>query len=164
MRITGIDPGNEKTAIVIIETIPEIKIVYKEILPNHVLLRGVTHNAIPEIKYSKVVIEQIACYGMPVGESVFQTVRFYGRLEQALYDNAYDGEVAYITRNKVKNNICNSSKAKDANVRQALIDRIGVQGTKKNQGPTYGISADMWSALAVALTHYDLEIRYNCKF
>jgi hypothetical protein len=44
-------------------------------------------------------------------------------------------------------------KAKDANIRQALIDKIGPQGTKKDPGPTYGISKDVWSALAIAVTH-----------
>ena len=42
-------------------------------------------------------------------------------------------------------------RAKDGNVRQALIDLIGEQGTKKNKGPTYGISSHSWAALAVAV-------------
>jgi hypothetical protein len=60
-----------------------------------------------------------------------------------------------ITRGEVKVHVCNSKKAKDANVRQALIDRLGKPGTKKAPGPTYGIAGDVWAALAVAVTWWD---------
>jgi hypothetical protein len=42
-------------------------------------------------------------------------------------------------------------RAKDPNVRQALLDKIGPVGTKKNPGPLYGVSGHGWSALAVAV-------------
>jgi hypothetical protein len=42
-------------------------------------------------------------------------------------------------------------RAKDANIRQALIDKIGPQGTKAQPGPTYGIKSHSWAALAVAV-------------
>ncbi len=41
------------------------------------------------------------------------------------------------------------------NIRQALIDRFGPPGKKKAPGATYGLSGDMWSALAVAVTFTD---------
>jgi hypothetical protein len=41
-------------------------------------------------------------------------------------------------------------RAKDANIRQALIDKLGAVGTKKAPGPLYGISGHLWAALAVA--------------
>jgi hypothetical protein len=40
-------------------------------------------------------------------------------------------------------------------VRQALIDRLGLQGTKKAPGPTYGIKSHEWAALAVAVYGWD---------
>jgi hypothetical protein len=47
-------------------------------------------------------------------------------------------------------------KAKDANVRQALIDRYGGKaeaiGTVKKQGPLYRVKSHAWQALAVAVT------------
>jgi hypothetical protein len=55
----------------------------------------------------------------------------------------------------VKLHLCNSPRAKDGNVRQALIDRVGPQGTKKGQGPTYGIKSHEWAALAVAVYGWD---------
>jgi hypothetical protein len=60
-----------------------------------------------------------------------------------------------VYRKDIKLAFCGTCKAKDANVRQALIDRFGEQGTKLNPGRLYGIKKDMWSALAVALFWYD---------
>jgi hypothetical protein len=65
------------------------------------------------------------------------------------------GKVTRVFRKDIKLHLCNSPRAKDANVRQALIDRIGPQGTKKNQGPTYGIKSHQWAALAVAVYGWD---------
>ena len=38
----------------------------------------------------------------------------------------------YIYRKEEKMNICHTMRAKDSNIRQALIDRFGEVGTKKN--------------------------------
>ena len=63
--------------------------------------------------------------------------------------------------------LCGSAKAKDSNIRQAIIDRYGGDpkrciGTKKAPGPLYGISADQWAALALALTAAENpDIRYD---
>jgi hypothetical protein len=65
----------------------------------------------------------------------------------------------------VKSYLCGSQQAKDANIRQALINlypptgggkvpQIGVQG---NEGPLYGIKSHMWAALGVAATVRKLE-------
>lgn len=98
-----------------------------------------------------LVIEKIASFGMPVGAEVFETVYWSGRFAQA-----YGPELTHrITRIEVKNHLCHSSRAKDSNIRQALIDRFGAPGTKKNPGALYGISGDLWSALAVAVTWSD---------
>jgi hypothetical protein len=48
-------------------------------------------------------------------------------------------------------------QAKDANIRQALIDRFGGSkeaaiGTIKRQGPLYGVKGHEFAALAVAVT------------
>ena len=74
-----------------------------------------------------IVIEMIASYGMPVGKEVFETCVWIGKFAEAsgMKEN-------YIYRKEEKINLCQSMKAKDSNIRQALIDRFGVVGTKKN--------------------------------
>jgi len=61
-----------------------------------------------------------------------------------------------ISRRAVKLHLCGSARAKDANIRQALIDRYGGSaaiGRKAAPGPLYGVSKDVWSALAIAVTY-----------
>jgi len=49
-------------------------------------------------------------------------------------------------------------KAKDANIRQALIDKLGPVGTKKSPGPLWGVKSHIWSALAVAVTALETKL------
>ena len=140
MKIIAIDPGSTESAIVFINGADIIDHYY---LPNDEALEKIIDI---NMNYAKCEIycEMIASYGMPVGKTVFDTCLFIGRIIEALPN------VKLITRNAVKNAICHSSKANDANIRQALIDIYGAPGTKKNQGGTFGISGDKWAALAVA--------------
>lgn len=103
--------------------------------------------------YDKTIIEMIASYGMAVGKEVFDTCVWIGRFKQKSIEN--DIPVEYIYRKEEKMNICNSMKAKDSNIRQALIDRFGVVGTKKKPGWFYGFKKDIWSAYAVGITYID---------
>ncbi len=96
--------------------------------------------------FERVVIEMIACYGMPVGKEVFETCLWIGRFIEC----ANGLPVRLVFRKDIKMHLCNSTRAKDGNVRRALIDKVGPQGTKKNKGPTYGVAKDIWSALALA--------------
>lgn len=96
--------------------------------------------------HSDIAIEWIESYGMAVGQDVFRTVFQIGRMQQQL------GAVRLIPRRDVKLTLCGSARAKDTNIRQALIDAIGPVGTKKNPGPLYGVTGHYWAALAVAYT------------
>ena len=95
---------------------------------NHAIRNGM-HNA--DAIATTLVIEMVASYGMPVGADVFETCVQIGRFEQV-----WPGNVARVFRREVKLHLCNSSKAKDSNVRHALMDRYGpgkdraVGGTK----------------------------------
>lgn len=80
-------------------------------------------------EYDLLVIEMIASYGMPVGKEVFDTCVWIGKFIQTAEDRKI--QTKYIYRKDEKMNICNSMKAKDSNIRQALIDRFGIVGTKK---------------------------------
>ena len=93
----------------------------------------------------------IASYGMPVGKEVFETCVWIGRFIQARTCQPF----CYIYRKEEKINLCGSMKAKDSNIRQALIDRFGEVGTKKQQGFFYGFKKDIWAAFAVGCTYLD---------
>jgi hypothetical protein len=99
-----------------------------------------------------LAIEMVASYGMPVGREVFETVRWIGRFQQAWRDPE---AVRLVFRRDVKLHLCGSAKAKDANIWQALKDRLGEVGTKKNPGPLYGVSSHARAALAVAVYTHD---------
>ena len=113
------------------------------------------------LTFDSMVIEQIKSYGMAVGESIFETCVWSGRFMQKVIHNV---PVNRIPRQEVKLHICKSSKAKDANVIQALIDRFAGdvpnkgKGTKKDPGFFYGFAKDVWQAFAVAVTYYDKYI------
>lgn len=107
------------------------------------------------IVHDLLAVEMIACYGMPVGREVFDTCRFIGRIEQIAEDSEY--EMRLIFRKDIKLHMCQSPRAKDANIRQALIDRLGKPGTKKDPGATYGISKHLWAALAIAVYAADCQ-------
>lgn len=143
MKILAIDPGPTNAAFVVWdgERVLDKGIVPSErVLP---ILGTVGHEC-------ACVCEMIACYGMPVGAETFNTCVWIGR-----YVEKMQGQMALLTRLKVKLHLCQSARAKDGNVRQALIDRFGAPGTKGNPGALYGVSSHAWAALAVAVTHYD---------
>lgn len=146
--ILAIDPGTAKSAYCIYAG---GEILEAGIHENSEIIRSVIRCA----RWDVMAIEMVASYGMAVGKEVFETVRWIGRFQQACLDPE---DVAFVYRKDVKIHLCNNMKAKDSNIRQTLIDKIGPQGTKKEPGPTYGIAKDMWSALAVAVT-YDETIK-----
>jgi hypothetical protein len=101
-----------------------------------------------------LAVEMVASYGMPVGAEVFRTVWWTGRFAEAWWTNG-GVDVREVYRRDVKLHLCQSPRAKDANIRQALIDRWGGKaaaiGNAKNPGPLYGVKSHAWAALAVAV-------------
>jgi len=143
--VVGVDPGTDKSAFAIFNG---REVIQHGIWDNEHLLDG--H---PLWQRQHVFCEMIASYGMAVGASVFETCVFIGRCVQLC--KIQGGKVTLVYRKDVKLHLCNSPRAKDGNVRQALIDRLGPQGTKKAPGPTYGIKSHEWAALAVAVYGWD---------
>lgn len=149
-RILAIDPGNERSAWCEFED-GELSEVGTENNDGVLdwLRTGVT------IKGATLCVEMIASYGMPVGREVFDTCLWIGRFMEAW--EARGGHVQLVYRKDVKMHLCGDMRAKDANIRQALIDMYGpgkdkAIGTKKSPGPLYGVHGDEWAALAVAVT------------
>jgi hypothetical protein len=145
--LLAIDPGPTESAWVLYDDVFRIPLRWaKE--PN-----GVLRQALPAAE--RLAIEMIASYGMPVGAEVFETCVWIGRLVERHLE--FGGGFKFVYRRDVKLHLCHDSRARDANVRQALIDRYGGQGKaigskKLGTGPLHGIAGDVWSALAVAVT------------
>lgn len=105
-------------------------------------------------RYSLFGIEGIACYGMAVGQSTFEACEWIGRFLE--FNAGIGADAAKVYRKEVKIHLCGTMKAKDANIRQALLDRYGSErkkavGTKRSPGPLFGVSKHAWAALAVAV-------------
>lgn len=159
--ILAIDPGNVQSGFVRVEhdgsEITKVLEVGK--LPNAEIRPLLCR------EYNHLAIEMIAGMGMTVGAEVFETCVWIGRfLEYAeLYNHAYRIERIYRREEKIC--LCGAPTAKDANIRQALVDRYAPgqanfgKGTKKEPGFFHGFSADMWSAMAVAVTYFDKYIK-----
>lgn len=152
--ILAIDPGNIESAYCLIEEKTYKPIEFGKINNDDLITKLISIVSRDEV-YA-VAIEMVASYGMPVGKEVFDTCVWIGRFYEKTI--SYVGDISYVYRKDVKMNLCNSMRAKDSNIRQALIDRFGVVGTKKKQGWFYGFKADVWSAYAVGITYLDKEI------
>lgn len=99
-------------------------------MENEKIIHIIRHDLDIHIRQYVLAIEMVASYGMPVGETIFETCVWIGRIIETVY--RYNIPVTKIYRKDEKMNICHSMKAKDSNIRQALIDRFGEVGTKKN--------------------------------
>ena len=146
--VYAIDPGNERSAYVILADGRPAE--FGKILNDALLVELQTWNP-----NNLLAIERIASYGMAVGKEVFETCEWIGRYMQAW--ESMGGQVKLVYRRDVKLHHCESIRASDSNIRAALIDRYGpgksaAIGTKANPGPLYRIRADVWSALALGLT------------
>lgn len=97
--------------------------------------------------------EKVVSYGMPVGADVFDTCYWIGRFWQLVSRRDFH----LIPNAVVRQYLCRSHKAKDANVRAALIERYGPVGTKSNPGPFYGVAGHIWSAAGVAVTYAECD-------
>jgi hypothetical protein len=87
---------------------------------------------------------------MALGEQVFETVLWSGRFAEAVDPIP----VRHLGRRAVKLAICGDPRARDPNIRQALIDRHGGReraiGTKAAPSPLHAIARDVWAALGLA--------------
>lgn len=108
-----------------------------------------------------VAIEQIAGYGMAVGKDVFRTCWWSGRFFEVATNFGF--LCLEMERREVKMRMCGNPQAKDKNIIVALVDRFDPmrefgqygKGTKKNPGPFFGFSKDVWQAFALAVTVWD---------
>lgn len=158
MKILAIDPGNIESGYAIIE-MPDFRLIEFGKVKNEELLEDITERFIYDAAIHTVAIEMIQSLGMAVGKDVFDTCVWIGRFIQALVN---DLDFDYVYRNEEKICLCGSMKAKDTNIKQALINRYAKhdfkngKGVKKNPDTFYGVAKDVWSAIAVGVTYYEL--------
>lgn len=162
--VYAIDPGTEKSAFVLFDG---TQILDHGILPNGEMLAALEHSRPPPPlvdPFSRLAVEMVASYGMPVGKELFDTCVWIGRFIQVwgLRHLDCDGSPAVdrVYRKDVKLHLCHTLRAGDPHVRQALIDRFGpgraaAIGHKSSPGPLHGIKSHEWAALAVAVTWWD---------
>lgn len=154
--IFAIDPGNTESAYAII-SMPDFQLLDFGKVENHFLLRDIPFFASMNDHFA---IEMVASYGMPVGKDVFETCVWIGRFIQAAEKQHH-----FVYRKDEKLCLCFDSRAKDGNIRQALIDRYAKfdfksgKGTKKKPDTFYSVAKDAWQAIAVAVTHYENEVK-----
>lgn len=155
-RLLAIDPGTTESGMVILN---DGQVEWAGVWANETLLATIGMELVANSihpPFDEIAIEMIASYGMPVGAEVFDTCCWIGRFEQA-WKRRSGRYPTRVFRQQVKLHLCGNVRAKDANIRQALIDLIGPRGTKASPGPTYGVKKHAWAALAVAVTHLGLR-------
>jgi len=155
ISVIAIDPGTIESALCVYDG---TRIVYCEKIHNNGFFIRLDH----EIKNAflcdkslpEIYIEDIQAMGMAVGQEVFDTAKMIGRIQYHLELRGQSYNM--VKRTVIKLHHCNTTRAKDTNIRQALIDRFGDKGTKSNKGFFYGISgSDQWSSCAIAIYGHD---------
>jgi hypothetical protein len=154
--VIAIDPGPEQTAVAVIDR-GTLRILDFFIKDNREVL-GYLKWEVEGVGKPDIRIEMIASYGMAVGATVFETCVWIGRFMQAA--DPHQDRTKRIFRREVKMHLCGNATAKDANIRQAIIDKYesmrGSAVTKKG-GMLYKVSKDVWAALGVGITAIEKE-------
>ncbi len=158
MRIMTIDPGTYESAFVVYDQ-ENHSIDRFGFVANDDLRRSLANAKDVE----KIICEGIQSYGMPVGQETFDTCIYIGRLWERCECCGIPFEIMF--RKAVMLQLCNTSRAKDGNIRQALLDRfersgggkVPQIGIKKKPGPLFGVSNHIWSALAIAIAYTEAE-------
>lgn len=177
--IFSVDPGSKASAWMRYDGVKPIGFGKWE---NFELLQHLRH---AEPDSSLLVVESMVSYGMTVGDDVFSTCMYIGRLLEAWDHRGGDWKI--LKRPEIKMHVCHAVRATDKDIREALIQRWGgvdkaIGGTKcltcKGRGstkkapcvfcastgyatpvgPLHGIASDCWSALAIAVTASDTRI------
>jgi hypothetical protein len=154
--VIAIDPGPEQTAVAVIDR-GTLRILDFFIKDNREVL-GYLKWEVEGVGKPDIRIEMIASYGMAVGATVFETCVWIGRFMQAA--DPHQDRTKRIFRREVKMHLCGNATAKDANIRQAIIDKyesMHGSGVTKKGGMLYKVSKDVWAALGVGITAIEKE-------
>jgi len=140
--ILAIDPGPHISGYVEYDCVSQ-KPTTSGLMPNPKLRKLLKKSKLPAMVY-----EKLQGMGMMPSKETFTTCEEVGRMMEC-----FQGEIIPVTRHEVKLLICGTMRAKDANIRAAIIDMYGGKedgiGNKKSQGPLYGVKSHAWQALAL---------------
>lgn len=161
-RLLAIDPGNTESGWVVIDTDTFEPLEFGK-TDNEVLRAGIFSSSVTVPDFDVAFVEMVASYGMAVGKDVFQTCVWIGMFSTTIERRC--GKLpTLVYRQPVKLHHCHSAKAKDSNIRQALVDRFAPgqpnygKGTKAQPGWFYGFNADIWQAYALAVYAADTQL------
>lgn len=149
--ILAIDPGTTESGWCVFGA---ARVAASGVMPNDEIL-----NLLGIVVAERLAIERVASYGMAVGREIFETCEWVGEFRNE-WRRRGRGEAILIYRKDVKMHLCGTTRAKDQNVRQALLDMFPRSGggktpqigTKAQPGPLFGVSSHAWAALGVAVT------------
>lgn len=178
MRLLAIDPGPTKSAYIIFDTHDFSPKEWGKI-DNPLMFYILDADG-----HTFLVLEKLAYQGRPAGRDTLDTALWSGRFLQVW--NA-DGAVYMMPRSEVKKHLLGRATGTDTHIRQAIIDRYGgdqvakgvrckrcygkgwrgrdhapcdncTKGWEVPKGPLRGVAADVWQALALAITYTDLYL------
>lgn len=161
LRVFAIDPGNTESAFCVIDADTLRPLVFDKV-PNDQLREYIIDFRFDE--EDRAAVEMLQSYGMAIGRDVLETAVWIGRFAERL-DRKLLHPAELVYRKDEKLHICHDSRAKDANIRRALIDRFAQhdlkngRGTKNNPDWFYGFRADIWAAYAVGLTYIETRLK-----
>jgi len=146
--VIGIDPGAKQSGFVLWN--PTSKTIdFKMVILNELLIAYI-REAPPTCI---VGIEHLRGYGLRVGNDTFDSIWWSGRFAEAAKSSSHPFYM--LPRADICNHLTDNPKCGDKGIRDALVDRYGQPGTKKEPGRLYGIKSHMWAALAVAITAWE---------
>ncbi len=156
MRVLAIDPGNEQSGYVLYD-VAERFVLDKGKCTNDELIASLYDDRAFD-GATDLAIEMAQSFGAKVWSQVFVAVMWTGRFVEA-WSAARCLPHVFVYRRDVKLHLTGSARAQDGQIRQCLLERWGGKeqaiGTKSEPGPLRGVTADAWSALAVAVTFAD---------
>ena len=164
--IISIDPGTTMSGVCLVCT-DDLKPLWCDKLDNGEIRLSVVRKLGElgiEWRDAECVIERMQGNNMPVSSDVFLTCEWIGRFDLQMREIT-GTKTSYVFRRDEYNCLCaNIYTHNDKGVRIALVERFAFgqpnygKGTKKEPGWFYGFAADAWSAYAIAVTFYDLQL------
>ncbi len=160
--VLGIDPGPTTSGLVLYELVGtgspgRVVRSYKEATLEQVRMELGALSVAKALHDTQVEVVLECTQAGPPSTQVVKTTEVVGRLMEAC-----DGKLltwhAYYRREVLQALNCARKGNKDSLVRLACIelhggDRAAAIGTKKNQGPLYGVASHAWQALGVVCAH-----------